>query len=1147
MGGKALEQIAAKPNEAANLRNEARRNFEDASKNFAVAVEALAAKAKTLPATITAAESLDLEWLARARCDYCEMLLRLDKFREAAEVAKVVLTEKPMEGSRFRALALYHLGYASFAMREYLAAGRALSQLAPFQQEFGVHARYLLARTHHLSEERPEAAAQYKALVADYQQQKKAAIEAMRNPNALRPDDRARFEVLAKDPPPDYVLRATFYTALLAAEEGRYGEALEGFSGLLQQYPKNPLAEEAQLRQGYCQLQLRNYPEAIKALQPLQNHPQLADLAMWWQAKAQIGAADPANAQAYEQALRSAMELLNRAADKAGEYGRADPAAQIRRGDILLELADTQQLARQYKEAAATYQKALSENNNPDRAEEAAQRQATALHLAGQYKESDDLCQKFAQTYPKSTLLAIVWFRAAENARMIALAAANDANMRSRRAEVAKMFAEAIQRYQRLLGKHPEFAYVSLARYGLATSHYHLGQYVETIAALEAIPETDRNGELGVVPYLIADCYIRTLPAETDDALEAAQLLDKAEQAAKLLERFVGAQPKSPQAPDALLKLGYCYQRIGAVLADADARQKTLTAARDAYERLQREYGNSTSQPAAVFERAKCLALLGDANGAINELGRFQSDPLKNTAIAPLALIRYATLLRSQNRAADAVKALAQCRAQYEGTLQNDPARADWVPLLLYEHALAVKESGKPAEARPMFEALAKQFAGRPEAANATWRAGQCRREELLAVLIASREAVARPGVRPEQIVAATKAIEDSLVGLRQTADSFQAETAKLTQSAAGSEAHLRMLYETAWCYRTLAEAEIEAARQKLQSQALEKILANLKKTSPSQPTPALNPPELPLAAVPVQPSEKAARALYAALIAAAREVPLTARARLELAEMLAQRGENETAIDVLASALEGSPPLDLAERIRLRLAACLLAKGDGKAALTQIQPVARNPKSALLGEARYLAGEAYILGKDFNSATEQLLPFRDQDPFRNMAAVCDRALLRLGHACAQAQKWDDSRRAYETLVQRFPQSPWVHEARYGMGWAWQNQNQHDNAINAYNEVVRGTAAEVAARAQLQIGVCRLAQKRFPDAAKELLVVPFTYEYPEHSAAALCEAGLAYVEMKQPAEAARLWQGVVKDYASSKWADVAKQRLTSIQ
>ena len=389
-----------------------------------------------------------------------------------------------------------------------------------------------------------------------------------------------------------------------------------------------------------------------------------------------MGGADPANPPAYEQALRAAIDTLGRAADRAGQRGGADPEAKTRRGDILMELADTQQMAKQYREAAATYAKVLAENNNPDRAEEAVERQATALHLAGQYKESDDLCLKFEQTYPNSTLLPAVWFRAAENTCMTAMAIVSDPNQRARRAEALQLFAEAIKRYDRLLKKFPEFVHANLARYGMGTAYYQLGQYREAIAVLTAVAEPDRAGELVPVSYLLGDCYIRNFPPETEDAMQAGALLDRGEQAAKLLESFLAAQPKGPNAPDALLKLGYCYQRIAAVLADPAARQTMLMQAKEVYERLPRDFGQSPAVAAAAFERAKCLVALGDVNGAIGELGRFQNDPFKSHPVAPLALVRLSSLLRSQNRAGEAVNVMNQCRRSTTRAWQTTPRGA---------------------------------------------------------------------------------------------------------------------------------------------------------------------------------------------------------------------------------------------------------------------------------------------------------------------------------------------------------------------------------------------------------------------------------------------------------------------------------------
>ena len=85
------------------------------------------------------------------------------------------------------------------------------------------------------------------------------------------------------------------------------------------------------------------------------------------------------------------------------------------------------------------------------------------------------------------------------------------------------------------------------------------------------------------------------------------------------------------------------------------------------------------------------------------------------------------------------------------------------------------------------------------------------------------------------------------------------------------------------------------------------------------------------------------------------------------------------------------------------------------------------------------------------------------------------------------------------------------------------------------------------ARAQFQIGLCRLEQKRPAEAANALLVVPFTYDYPEWSALALCEASRAFVDMKQSAQAGKLLERVLKDHPGTPAAEVAKKRLGELK
>ncbi len=1111
---------------------------------------ARAAPAPAAPAAAAAADvaRVALEWAARAQCDRCEMLLEVGRFKEAADAAEALLADPAHAKSRYRDLALYHLGHARFALRDYHAAGRALSRLAPFDQEFGNHAHYLLARVHHLSGERPEAAAQYKAVQDAYEARRKAAQEALANPANLAPEQQASLAALVNAPPPEYLFRARLYEALLQTEEGRYAEALERLTALAQQNPKWPPAADARLRIGYCHMQMRNYPQAIQALQPLAEHPQLADQALWWIGRCQAAAADPANPAAVDQAAKRAIATLGRAAERAGALAPSDPDARARRADILMELGDTQQLTKQYSEAAATYQEVLGDKNAADRAEEATERRAAALHLAGKFAESDALCKQFEKTYPTSPLLPAVLFRSAENAYLTATGAADGPNTPTERRDLVRMFGPAIARYDRLLKDFPDFAYADLARQGMATCLYRLGRSGDAIALLSAIPEPQRVGPLATVPYLLADCLLRTFPAETPDAVSAAGLVEGAEQAAVLLEAFAAAQPKSPEAPDALLKLGYCYQRIGGVLADPAERQKRFVLARQAYEKFLGQFPQHPSTATAVFERAKCAALLGNLDMAVAELNRFQGTAVRNAPVAPLAIMRLGTALRAMGKAPEAANVLGTFRQQQEAGILKDPARRDWVPMLQYEHALALKDAGKRPEAVALFEAIAKQFPDRPEAVNATWRVGQCRREEAAEQLAAARAAAAAPGATPDQVAAARKTIADTAAALGKIVASFQAQAVGAAKQRKGSPAHLRLLYETAWCDRVLAEAEMETARQALRAEALARLEAKVKRElEPGQAPPSLRAPDIALSAVPAQPAEKAAIAQYEALIAAGPADPLAVQARFELAELHADRGNPNRAMELLSEALGESPPADLADAIRLRMAAALLAAKNPDAALAQVDKVAANPNSPLAPQAWYLSGEAFFHQKNWAKAIQKLAPFRDQEPFQHVPGISDRALLRLGQAHAQAGQWAPSRATFQALVERFPASPWADEARYGVGWALQNLKAYDEAAAAYAEVTRRTAAEVAARSQLQIGLCRLEQKRYPEAAQALLVVPIAYDYADWNGPAWCQAAQAYAAMNQTDQAVKLWKRVVKDLPKSPWAKTAKERLAAIK
>jgi TolA-binding protein len=1149
LGLRELAQMAAKPNEAQQIKQRADGRFVEAAQRFAQAAAAFSAK---WPKEAGETPPPDLDWAARSRCDQAEAELRVGRLKEAKATTEPFTKDGPWAKSKYLKLGLYYHGFAAVLTQDYIVAGRALSQLSPFDDPHtGLHARYLMGRVFQATESKAEAAQAFEAVVAGYEQQKKDAAEALKKP-IKDPAEKARLEALLRNPPPDHIAASVFHAACLGYEAGKFAEALGKFQEFMKAFPQAPQVPEAQLRIGFCQVQLKSHPEAIATLQPLvEKQPKLADQILFWIGKAQAGAAaannDPMKAADRDNGLKTAINTLRTAADRANQLAQSEPEAKTRRAEMLLELADTHQLAKQYREAAGTYEQILNEKGLPARTEELTQRLITALHLAGDFPRSDQVANQFLNQYPESPLRVPVLFRLAENAYFAALAAERKNEGPSRQPELSRMFDEAGRRYAAVIEKGGEFERLSMARYGLAMCHFKKGEFDKAKAALEQIPNADRTGDLAHAPYLLADCLLRDAPATVSGATETRKLLEVLEQAAGHLDSFISSNPKAPEVSEALLKLGTCQMRQAALIAVPQERAPVLQAARMTFEKLMQQFPKDIQAAQAKMERAKCLALAGDRGGAMNELRQFLQDPLQNTPAAPYAVLHLATLHREQNQAEEAAKVMSAARQKHEPALQKEPER---VALLRYHHGVALQEAGKFGDARQVLDSISQVAPNRPITAEAVLRSAQCRIAEGKKLIETARQQLANQGLNPDQRNAANQVLGQGNAALVESAQTLDRKAEELKGSLPTSDARERMYYESAWAYRGIADQEVAVARSKLQQERQRTLQAEAdKKAPPGTKAPPVPLPDVPRAAVPLQPTEQRARAVYTAHIASFSDTLLGIDARFELAELLADRDEFDAAIKLLKEANDIEPRGDklptpeLVDRIRIRLGSCLAAKKDLDAALGYFDAVGNNPKSPLVAQGLYRAGEVLIAKGETGKAIEKLAVFRDKGEFHNVPGVSDKALLRLGHALGLEKKWDASRQAYETLVGRFGGSPWVHEARYGAGWALQNAGQHDQAVNWYNQVTAAVATELAAKAHLQIGLCRLEQKRYGDAAASLLIVPYTFDYPELSATALVEAARALAADKKPEQAERLLRKVVKDYPTSEAAKVAQERL----
>lgn len=286
-----------------------------------------------------------------------------------------------------------------------------------------------------------------------------------------------------------------------------------------------------------------------------------------------------------------------------------------------------------------------------------------------------------------------------------------------------------------------------------------------------------------------------------------------------------------------------------------------------------------------------------------------------------------------------------------------------------------------------------------------------------------------------------------------------------------------------------------------------------------------------------------AAQAAYAELLALP-ELDGATRAHGELAaaELAIGRDGCAAARERLARLADTSDtPAAVRERALYRLGLCALAAEQWTEAEERLNALLSDyPNATCRASALLHAGEAALrLG-----AHARALP-RLEEVLAADTAAPERATarLRMGECLAGMQRWVESERVLQALLDAEPGGDRWFEAQFGIGWSRENQERRKEAIEAYAVVVERHQGPTAARAQFQIGECRFAEGELEAAVRELLKVDILYAYPEWSAAALYEAGRCFEQMNRRAEAREQFEAVIARFKDSPWARSAEQRL----
>jgi TolA-binding protein len=168
------------------------------------------------------------------------------------------------------------------------------------------------------------------------------------------------------------------------------------------------------------------------------------------------------------------------------------------------------------------------------------------------------------------------------------------------------------------------------------------------------------------------------------------------------------------------------------------------------------------------------------------------------------------------------------------------------------------------------------------------------------------------------------------------------------------------------------------------------------------------------------------------------------------------------------------------------------------------------------------------------------------------------------GQTASQLKQYDLAVQMLSEISTKFPDSPYVPEAFYELGFAKHKSGKAEDAMKDYTVAAEKSRTEVGARARFMLGEVLFEQKKFPEAIAEFQrgmysyggdnataeVKPWQancgYEAGRCSEVQIAEAKDATAKAKLIADAVKFYEFVTQKHAESSVAPQAKQRIEAL-
>ncbi|MBT3637416.1 MAG: tetratricopeptide repeat protein [Opitutae bacterium] len=299
---------------------------------------------------------------------------------------------------------------------------------------------------------------------------------------------------------------------------------------------------------------------------------------------------------------------------------------------------------------------------------------------------------------------------------------------------------------------------------------------------------------------------------------------------------------------------------------------------------------------------------------------------------------------------------------------------------------------------------------------------------------------------------------------------------------------------------------------------------------------------------------DKEATALYEKLLADHPQSPLVIKVQSEMAELNLDVGAQEKVIAELTETLKGMEDEALREPIRIQLASAHYKKGDHQVAAVMFEELLNDyPESNLRGSMLFQAGESRFRIKETAVARDL---FEAASKIRNLdKALAESALMRLGETQALTGQQKEATKTYQDFLSRFGESKWTRNARFGLGFALENNDKPSEAIREYAKLLEGDSKKIdlwAVRAQFQTGECYFNMKKYDQAIARFVHLEIDKsfkKYPSWQAKSILEIGRVLLAQSKREEAVQRFKDILNHpvLGKEKAATVARQLLDQLR